>query len=476
MPYQYSTSPGGAYDAYSNPPSNVSLDNLRRTFDLSGMIQELRPVETPFFTYLTKVRKVPTTDPVFKMMEQRHQWQRRNFTVAGAVADDGSDSAPTNANLTTTGFRVSCDYDARGKKTTTSNNKPSFFVAGQIVAIENVTCANPAVTGTLYAKVLTTADVVGTGNNENVNSITLKVEELFILSSSAKTDVSAGTSFTIPVGSRAQIVGTAYGEATGAPDGWADVLGQTEGYAQIFKTACPLMSGTAMATEYRGKKNEFQRIWDEKMREHKMDIEHSALFGVGHVAATSGALTAEAGGVNRYTWGVLPFVSLYGNTGAFSYAASGYNDFVDFTETFFAPENGNSMSKLVLASRKIIGWFSKLNQGSFLGNTLVAEAARLDVQNLKFQFGFNLTRINTVFGELNFVAHPLLRNQWEDHVIVLDLPNISYRPLVGNGISRDTYYQTNVQDNDVDGRIDQMITEAGIQITLPETHAVLKWS
>ncbi|MDX9809897.1 MAG: hypothetical protein RBT04_07115, partial [Sphaerochaetaceae bacterium] len=67
-------------------------------------------------------------------------------------------------------------------------------------------------------------------------------------------------------------------------------------------------------------------------------------------------------------------------------------------------------------------------------------------------------------------------NQWEDHVIVLDLPNISYRPLVGNGISRDTYYQTNVQDNDVDGRIDQMITEAGIQITLPETHAVLKWS
>ena len=48
---------------YSNPPSNVSLDNLRRTFDLSGMIQELRPVETPFFTYLTKVRKVPTTDP-----------------------------------------------------------------------------------------------------------------------------------------------------------------------------------------------------------------------------------------------------------------------------------------------------------------------------------------------------------------------------------------------------------------------------
>ena len=459
MPNQYSTSPGGAYNAYSNPPSNVSLDNLRRTFDLSGMIQELRPVETPFFTYLTKVRKVPTSDPIFKMMEQRHQWQRRNFHVSTAVS--------ANTNVTSTGFAVKCYYDARGKVTTTETD-PTFFVAGQVIAIENVTEATTqSDTGTLYARVL------------SHDKPTLKVTPLFLMGSNVtdgKKILTAADAITIPDNSRGQIVGTAYGEATRAPDGWADVLGQTEGYAQIFKTACPMMSGTAMATEYRGKKNEFQRIWDEKMREHKMDIEHSALFGVGHVAATSGALTAEAGGVNRYTWGALPFISLYGNTGAFSYAASGYNDFVDFTETFFAPENGNSMSKLVLASRKIIGWFSKLNQGSFLGNTLVAEAARLDVQNLKSQFGFNLTRINTVFGELNFVAHPLLRNQWEDHVIVLDLPNISYRPLVGNGISRDTYYQTNVQNNDVDGRIDQMITEAGIQITLPETHAVLKWS
>lgn len=460
MADQYSTSPGGVYNAYSNPPSNISLDNLRRTFDLSGMIQELRPVETPFFTYLTKVRKVPTTDPIFKMMEQRHQWQRRNFHVAIALASGQDITAHA------TGIVVKCYYDARGKVTTTETD-PTFFVAGQVVAIENVTESANGVTGTLYAKIV----------SHGATASKIQVEPLFILGDT-KTGVSDKTNtFSIPANSRGQIVGTAYGEATGAPDGWADVLGQTEGYAQIFKTACPMMSGTAMATEYRGKKNEFQRIWDEKMREHKMDIEHSALFGVGHVAANSGALTAESSSVvNRYTWGVLPFVSLYGNTGAFSYAASGYNDFVDFTETFFAPENGNSMSKLVLASRKIIGWFSKLNQGSFLGNTLVAEAARLDVQNLKSQFGFNLTRINTVFGELNFVAHPLLRNQWEDHVIVLDLPNISYRPLVGNGISRDTYYQTNVQDNDVDGRIDQMITEAGIQITLPETHAVLKWS
>lgn len=461
----FSTTPTGLYSQETNPASLVSLDNIRRTFDMSNMIAELRPVETPFFTYLTKVRRNPTTDPVFKMFEQRHQWQRRNFHVSTAL------EAGQNITAAATGIVCHCYYDNRGKMTT-SNTLPTFFVAGQVISIENVTeTTTQSDTGTLYAKVV---QYGGTATK-------LQVMPLFLFGSGVtggKKDVSgATTTFSIPVNSRAQVIGTAYAEGGGAPDGWADALSSTEGYAQIFKTACPMMSGTAMATEYRAKKNEFMRIWEEKTREHKMDAEHSFLFGVGNVAASGGALTpATTSNVNRYTWGALPFISLYGNTGAFSYAASGYNDFVDFCQTFFAPENGNSMTKLVLASRKVIGWFNKLNQGSFLGNTLVAEAARLDVQNMKSQFGFNLTRINTIFGELNFVAHPLLRGQWEDYVIVLDLPNISYRPLVGNGISRDTYYQTNVQAPDVDGRIDQIITEAGLQITLPETHAVLKWS
>jgi len=34
---------------------------------------------------------------------------------------------------------------------------------------------------------------------------------------------------------------------------------------------------------------------------------------------------------------------------------------------------------------------------------------------------------------------------------------------------------TNVQNNDVDGRKDMILTEAGLEIALPETHAVLKF-
>ena len=39
---------------------------------------------------------------------------------------------------------------------------------------------------------------------------------------------------------------------------------------------------------------------------------------------------------------------------------STYDTFLDAMETFFAPESGNSGDKLVLASRKVIGWFNKL--------------------------------------------------------------------------------------------------------------------
>jgi hypothetical protein len=54
--------------------------------------------------------------------------------------------------------------------------------------------------------------------------------------------------------------------------------------------------------------------------------------------------------------------------------------------------------------------------------------------------------------------------------------NVAYRCLQGNGINRDTFVETNVQDNSVDGRKDQIITECGLEVMMPETHALLKFT
>ena len=87
--------------------------------------------------------------------------------------------------------------------------------------------------------------------------------------------------------------------------------------------------------------------------------------------------------------------------------------------------------------------------------------------------GVNVTQVDTLYGTLNFVMEPLLRGPWANHAIVVDLNNVSYRPLVGNGINRDTQVMTNVQSADEDLRKDMIITEAGLEVCLPESHYLI---
>ena len=50
----------------------LSLSNgSRRLYDFSDRVAELSPEESPFFTYLSKVGKVPTTDSQFRFLEDR---------------------------------------------------------------------------------------------------------------------------------------------------------------------------------------------------------------------------------------------------------------------------------------------------------------------------------------------------------------------------------------------------------------------
>ncbi len=55
---------------------------------------------------------------------------------------------------------------------------------------------------------------------------------------------------------------------------------------------------------------------------------------------------------------------------------------------------------------------------------------------------------------------------------IIDMGKVSYRPLVGNGQNRDTQIETNVQNADEDLRKDMILTEAGLEVSLPESHAL----
>jgi hypothetical protein len=45
--------------------------------------------------------------------------------------------------------------------------------------------------------------------------------------------------------------------------------------------------------------------------------------------------------------------------------------------------------------------------------------------------------------------------------------------VIGNGVNRDTSITTNVQQADEDLRKDMILTEAGLEVSIPESHALL---
>jgi len=431
------------------PSSQVSINDSRRIYNFGERVAELAPQQSPFFVYLSKVAKEATDDPVFKFLEQRHQWQRRNFTTKNW--DTKVTGSGTAKDASMSGVHLVVDYDKYGKKVASA--APLYILVGQVLRIGGYACRVTAVTaGNGVAKAYDANDA------DTFTSV-----DLIALVDIPDQPVEA-------MESKGQVIGSAWAEGSTDPEGWKDELYSREGYCQIFKTAIQLFSGSSLATRYRGRPDEYRRVWADCLMQHKMDIEHAMLFGIGK------SDEAAAGGPVRYSHGIVPYTEAYGKVFNFTYSDSTYDDFIDAMKDFYAPESGNSGDKLVLASRNVIAFLNKLGNNGFLKNTITSSSYKLDVQNIQGAFGHEVTKINTIFGNLHFVAEPLFRGQDENLAVAIDLANVKYRPLQGNGVSRDTHILTNIQNNNVDGRKDMVMTEAGLEISLPETHAVMKFS
>lgn len=433
-------------------PQSGTINDQRRLYNFGDRVAEIEPLQSAWFSYVTKQRKVPTDDPTFKFLEQRHQWQRRNFYNYDAVS-------ATDPDGSITALAVKCYYDKYGRVVATGV-APTFFVINQLIGLQAVDDSDGSIQNIVFK--ISAVDVTTDTTEANLTVAVHSVD-------GDTTAANWPATMTIAQGREGQVIGSAFAEGTGAPLGWRDELYDRAGYTQIFKTAIPLFSGTARATRFRGRPNEYLRVWKEKLKEHKADIVNASLFGVGK--AGEGTSTTPS-----YTWGIVPYTELYGKSYNMYYGSSTYDTFMDHLEDYFAPESGNSSDKLVLTSRKVINWLNKLGDSGFLRNTVGASQYQFDVQNVKGKFGHMVTKVSTVFGNLHFVQEPNLRGWMEDYAVAVDLKNVAYRPLKAHGISRDTFITTNVQDPDMDGRKDMITTEAGIEINLPETHAVFKFA
>ena len=142
-------------------------------------------------------------------------------------------------------------------------------------------------------------------------------------------------------------------------------------------------------------------------------------------------------------------------------------------EVIFDPARGGTSAKLALASLPVITQFNKMASGGFIGVSQASTTAVYNFEKSDGAFGHKVMKIETVHGDISLVKEPLFRGQSAGFLCMVDLDHVSYRPLVGNGINRDTSIQTNVQSADEDLRKDMILTEAGLEVSLPETHALI---
>ena len=422
----------------------------RKLYDFSDRVAELMPEESPFFVYLSQVAKVATDDNIFRYLENRTvtNYTARNFSLAAAVNGGSAVSSPNLYDFTVD--------DGAGSSI-------GFLTKGMVVAVKTVDGTGG------YAQALVRVESAPNVQSANT-TFSGRVIEL------SNSNVSGYN--VLADNDECQIVGTSFGEGTGSPDTFSDTLEDDFGYTQIFKTACE-MTNTAIATRYRGYANEFDRIWAQKLREHKVDIERAMLFG--QKARVNGVQYTE-GLVGHIVKNVQPVT----DDSAFSYSSGNpyyrsvaqaeltYDRLLADLEVIFDPARGGSSERLVLASLPVITFFNKMGDGAFI-DASVGHANgpyRVNMNNVSGSFGHQLMEINTVHGSMFLVKEPLFRGIASGFMLMADMSKLAYRPLVGNGLNRDTQIMTNVQNADEDLRKDMIMTEAGLEISLPECHAL----
>lgn len=505
----------------------IPQNELRRRFNLgSKRIATLSPARDPFFTIVSRYRNRSTDDPEFKHIEEREIWHRRYGFIMNVVGDahGTSDAAGTVANENhwvkatydamidaehTAGIRVTADYDTKGRFSTNNLNttlfnvaatKPTHFFKNQVIKIPVTKAATVSgainATGSLIVQIID--DPAGVGNGANAGLVefhgkiishpgwTVGANEVVAIGHGlVGADITATTGNVLtpmrdmtaaPAANtkrkedRVYIIGSSYEEASGLPrTSYTDRLHDTFGFTQIFKTDLT-MSNTALATMLKYRPNEYAHRWNKTMLQHKRDINLAGIWGV---------QSKEDGGSGlmlRKTQGCVDFVTHNGWMFQLTHDKT-YDGFLDDLSEFYHPEVAQENGHLFHVDTSVFNWFSRLGNNNFFSNSFSGKfevAAGLSIMGMKKFGGFNIMELSTPHGPMRMVRDVNLDGSGVK-ILGINYNQTEYRPLVGNGLNRDTTVYMKVEDvahTGKDLRTDLVQTEAGFEFGLGETFAM----
>jgi len=493
--------------------TGLSTGDIRRKYNFGSRVSELAIAQDPFFRFLSKCAKKPTDDPQFKFTEKRGSFHKRYAYVMGKVGSDGAadytDSILEAYNDGGTGSSVEVgdtmklymagDYNNSGNVQNVYGNtsskidvgesgtQPQFFLENQMIKIPTMT-ADASVTtswgasyclaritevdlsvGALDSKypTLVTCIVVKVPNSSYIDFAGFLGGNNFSPGGAAGDEAVSDQSIASNLErARTYVVGTAHQEGSGYPDTWIDQPYQSNhGVTQIWKTSMA-MTNTARATSLKYDSNEWARVWKEKLVEHKWDLETSLLFGSQYEDSTNGI---------NYTQGALDYITQYGNAFSLDITTKTSDDFLDDMSNYVDPRYNSSTATVFFCSTSVYNWLHKLG-GYFKNNLEVSSNFRADlaITGKKKVFGVDITTFSTPYGDMN-VARNIHLDGTNVKMLGINMKNCAWRPLVGNGINRDTSVYVGVQtleNSGVDRRVDLILTEGGMEWSMAESHAM----
>ena len=480
----YDTYTGVNENSQGTDGSQLDTGDLLRTFDFSDKVYKLKPEVDPLFTFVSKLKKETTSDPEFKYAEERDVTHLRHGYILGALEGTGNgttlsdyvgigvaDAAGSGkiGNANTAGdqytIAVGADYKWSGNIASVYGNAnaevpvgaagttPQCFLAGQILKIP--------------LKTAKASKADGVNSNDTWADDTDREGMIDMIN--AKLYERKGTTVQ---SLRTIVVGTAFAMGSGGPESFVNQpISTGYGHTQIFKTSLK-MDNTSRATEYKFNSDQWLYNWKKKLILHKWDIAHAGLFGKKYKDETNKRL---------YTQGVVDYISKYGNQFTLNYDTKGIEDFMDDLEIFLDPRFNNAKPTVFMMDTRTWAWMNKLsglatNSLDAMNDASTGSPFGYNFQSLGMKnfFGVNANVVSTPAGTIKLVKNTHLDGT-DIAILGVNLNNAKYRPLNGNGINRDTKVYPAVKSLEHTGddyREDQILTEAGFEWSMPETHAI----
>lgn len=382
-----------------SPVTTYHVDTDRRDIDISNEISYLVPEATPFLTILMRARKVPVDSTEYIWYDEgAPNWYTQINNAEGYGTSD------TEIKLRETDFIR--------KKDILKNTR-----TGEILYVTDVN-----------QSVKTATIVRGAGYDENTETGT---------EPAAMSD-----------GDYIMRLSNAMEERSSSPESYITQPQKYFNYVQTIRTPFDGSFDNEHERKTAGG-NERVRVRQQKLIEHRIDIEKTAIWG---------ERKEDVANKRKMTGGITQFIT----SNAYDVGSANGGKLTEgvlenICEMAFKYNARDGAPKVFITSRRV---------GSIINQFA---AGRIETTSGEETYGLRLKRYVSFHGDLIIIPSRLFEHDYASVGLILDMDNIDYRPFAG----QDSKLRANIQLPDVDGWKDEYMTKFGMRVRDQETHTVV---